>query len=301
MDTGKEIKLNRRHSFRIYEQVDIFYQKIAINPDTREAMDFNTLPNPNDQAQSTATSFDSHLPDSLSKENDTLNANISASGISFTCKEELSPEDYLMIRILMLSGMTLIMTCCKVVYCKPSNPFEPDQYPYTIGVQFVNLRTEDKDLLTRYINKKRARQIIAWTFLAALTLTFLAIPEIFVDLVLELSDLLIDTFLEAIFLINDLISLNLDRTVEYFLHSDTYTTQLISFYIQSTCYAILGLYASLRIIPAFIKNFFYRLQVFYSRKKSSLIYYWSHQTILKKSGIIAVCLTVLICYGLFFI
>lgn len=301
METGKEIKLNRRHSFRIYEQVDIFYQKIAFNPDIPKTLDFDTLANPSAQDQPTAASFDSNLPESLSKENDTLNANISASGISFTCKEELSPEDYLMVRILLLSGMTLVMSCCKVVYCKPSNPFEPNQYPYTIGVQFVNLRPEDKDLLTRYINKKRARQIVGWTLFAALTLTFLAIPELFVELVLELSDLLIDTFLEAMFLTNDLISLNLDRAVEYFVHSDTHTTQLISFYIQSTCYAILGLYASLRIIPTFIKNLFYRLRVFYFRKKSSLIYYWSHQSLIKKTVMIGTSLIVILCYGLFFI
>ncbi len=54
--------------------------------------------------------------------------------------------------------MTAVMTCCKVVYCKPSNPYEIDQYPHLVGARFVNLAATDRALLDNIVSKRRKYQ-----------------------------------------------------------------------------------------------------------------------------------------------
>ncbi|WP_157204105.1 PilZ domain-containing protein [Methylomonas methanica] len=112
-------KLNRRVAFRIYEQANLFYRKIDRDRHMQAPENFDALLSNSDLSDAAAPDA---LPDSQSRENDTLNVNISASGIAFTSKDSLQAGDYLMLRILLLSSMTAIMTCCKVVYCQTQQP-----------------------------------------------------------------------------------------------------------------------------------------------------------------------------------
>jgi hypothetical protein len=92
------------------------------------------------------------------KENCTRNVNISASGMAFNCEEQLKESDYLEIKMLLVSSMTLIVTYGRVVYCTNSQPIDI-QYPYFVGVDFINMKDEDRELLIQYVIKKQLKQI----------------------------------------------------------------------------------------------------------------------------------------------
>lgn len=92
------------------------------------------------------------------KENCTRNVNISATGMAFNCEELLKEGDFLEIKMLLVSSMTLIVTYGRVVYCKDSQPTDI-QYPYFVGVDFINMKDEDRELLIKYVIKKQLKQI----------------------------------------------------------------------------------------------------------------------------------------------
>jgi Tfp pilus assembly protein PilZ len=167
---------NRRRASRVYERVDLFYQKITAPSD---------YSNPS-QHQSDAASFtqykEGYLPQSSCQEHETLNVNISSTGISYTCQEEFNPGDHILLRVLLLSNMTVISVSCEVVYCKPSNPFENDRYPFVVGVRFVNIRAEDTKLLEQHIRRKKARRYPLQALLVLLMVVAIEMP----DLILEL-------------------------------------------------------------------------------------------------------------------
>jgi len=92
------------------------------------------------------------------KENDTRNVNMSATGIAFNCEEALKESDYLEIKILLVSCMTVIVTYGRVVYCKNSQSND-SQYPYFVGVNFINMKDEDREMLIKYVVKEQLQQI----------------------------------------------------------------------------------------------------------------------------------------------
>lgn len=92
------------------------------------------------------------------KENDTRNVNISATGIAFNCEEVLNEGDYLEIKMLLVSSMAVIVTYGRVVYCKKTEANDR-QYPYFIGVDFINMKDEDREMLIKYVVKKQLQQI----------------------------------------------------------------------------------------------------------------------------------------------
>jgi hypothetical protein len=93
-----------------------------------------------------------------SKENDTRNVNISATGIAFNCEEQLKQGECLEIRMLLVSTMTVILTYGKVIYCKHSEPND-SQYPHFVGVDFIHMKDEDREILIKYVVKKQLQQI----------------------------------------------------------------------------------------------------------------------------------------------
>jgi len=299
--------LNRRHALRIFEQADIFYHKINIAPEIEAKLDFDTiLDNTIVQSQTnkdlspTNSNFNPLLPESYSQENDTLNVNISTSGISFTCEEKLNTGDYLMLRVLLLSSMTVITSCCKVVYTKPSNPFETDQYPYLIGAHFINLKPIDKALLDKHINKRKIQSYITNSLLTLLVILCLIMPEVIFEELLHLGSYLIEAAIELITIGYDLLDHNLNKIVQFLFHTDWQNTHKISFY---TIIAIgTGLlFPLIRLIISTGKKLFYRFHRFYCRKKSSIRYYWQEQTLLYKTGAITLITCVITLYVLFFI
>ncbi len=92
------------------------------------------------------------------KENDTRNVNISATGIAFNCEEALKEGDFLEIKMLLVSSMAVIVTYGRVVYCKRSQAND-NRFPYFIGVDFINMKDEDREMLIKYVVKKQLQQI----------------------------------------------------------------------------------------------------------------------------------------------
>ena len=298
--------INRRRAFRIYEQADLFYHKIETSQENDVELNFNHIIDravPSSSTNSISSeepSFEQSLPDSNSGENDTLNVNISSTGISFTSKEELVPGDYIVIRVLLLSSMTVIMTCCKVVYIKPSNPFEKEQYPHTIGASFVNLKQEDEELLKKHISKRRTRRLIVNGLIFAFFITVIQVPDLVFELLTGLLSFLLDEIIELTHLLHELFEYSLDLIVEHTFHTDPRSTQSIVFYTQ-VIFAIAISYPLSRTILSVCKNSFNGCCLFCSRKKSSLFYRWGQQTLLYKLGMITLGITTITFFSLFLI
>ncbi|MGR9012039.1 MAG: PilZ domain-containing protein [Gammaproteobacteria bacterium] len=92
------------------------------------------------------------------KDNETRNVNISASGMAFNCEEMLKEGDYLEIKMLLVSSMAVIVTYGRVVYCRNSQTND-GKFPYFVGVDFTNMKDDDRELLIKYAVKKQMQQI----------------------------------------------------------------------------------------------------------------------------------------------
>jgi len=98
-------KSNNRVALRVYEQVNLFYQKIALIQLNETQPGFENILDSFARSETAGRlTVEPSFPYSQSQENDTLNVNISSNGIAFTCMEELKAGDYLMLRILFLSS-----------------------------------------------------------------------------------------------------------------------------------------------------------------------------------------------------
>ena len=269
---------NRRIASRVYEQANLFYRKVDRNKADRSSAEFDgLLPN----LDAAAPASERSLPPSQARENDTLNVNISASGIAFTCKDELMPGDYLLLRILLLSSMTVVMTGCKVIYCRPSNPYEPGRYPYAVGAMFVNMTPADTALLHNHVNRRRKQQWWCNGALGALLAVVLAVPDQAFALLLGLGHHLIEIVLHLLHLGFEYLEMGLDHIIEHQFHTGMHETQIIVFYIIVSM-GVLVAYLLGRKVPGVWRRWQNSLLLFLSRKKSSLLYFWNDQSPLDK-------------------
>ncbi len=285
---------NRRRASRIYEQVDLFYQKLSNEADYAKPSshwgDAGLL------SQEGAQQF----PKSHTQERETLNVNISATGISFTCKEALQEGDHLLLRILLLSRMTVMTVFCEVMYCRPSNPFESDLYPYLVGGKFVNIREEDSKLLHKHILNKRKQQLIVNGLLFALFFFVLQTPDIVFEFCVGIFDVVSEHFVEMIFILYEIISMYLDHAIEFVFHTNFHDTQAISFYLVWLV-GLAALFALSKRMLLFMQGALYKFQVFVHRKKASLLYSWHEKTLMHKVGIVSGSVAACLTYLFFFI
>src|ERR1035437_8751098 len=128
---------NRRSFFRIYEEANLFYQKIDEQQVVEAQPVFDNILN----NSLLSTDLEGRAQDFVApgsdknrlagfefKGNDSRNVNISASGIAFTCEDALKEGDYLAMKILLsASSIKDIVTYAKVVYCK-KNQESDNQY-----------------------------------------------------------------------------------------------------------------------------------------------------------------------------
>ncbi|HEY8095055.1 MAG TPA: PilZ domain-containing protein, partial [Methylobacter sp.] len=54
--------------------------------------------------------------------------------------------------------MAVIVTYGRVIYSKNSQSND-SQYPYFVGVDFIDMKDEDRELLIKYVVKKQLQQI----------------------------------------------------------------------------------------------------------------------------------------------
>lgn len=181
----------RRSFFRIDDEVNLFYKKIdeqlvtephhvsdnilnscslttALEMVSQESMSLlhrieKNLPDVADYLRLIGTKIDLIAQAVMMqgfqfKESETRNVNISATGMAFNCEEQLKAGDYLEIKILLVSSMAVIVTYGKVIYSKNSESSDI-QYPYFVGVDFIDMKDEDRELLIKYVVKKQLQQI----------------------------------------------------------------------------------------------------------------------------------------------
>jgi hypothetical protein len=88
----------------------------------------------------------------------TRNANLSATGLAFESEEKLETGAYIEIRMMLVSCMAVIVTYGKVVYCK-LNKASDGQFPYVVGVDYINMKDQDRELLIKHVVKRQLQQI----------------------------------------------------------------------------------------------------------------------------------------------
>jgi hypothetical protein len=191
VNTNKTSVEERRRFFRVDDEVNLFYQKIdekmILEP---SQLSGNILSNCSLSAALDMVSQDSALllnrlernqPDVADylklinakidllaqaimlqsdqfKENDTRNSNLSASGIAFESEQRLEIGDYLEIKMLLVHCVAVIVVYGRVVYCKDIQS-DDAQYPYLVGVDYVNMKEQDRELLIKHVVKKQLQQL----------------------------------------------------------------------------------------------------------------------------------------------
>jgi hypothetical protein len=303
---------NRRDFFRIYDEVNLFYQKIdetlltESQPATDDILNIPSWSTDIERGSQDRVlklpKLEKILPDDMTPrlhfdENETRDVNISASGMAFNCEDSLKEGDYLAIRILLVSSMEAIVTYGKVVYCRNSNPNET-QYPYFVGAHFVDMADEDRELLVKHVNKKRSQQIWVRSFILAAVMMVIVMPDVVFDLLSSLLHFLFVNILHFLHLAFEFVELNLDKLVEHLFETDLHQTQVIVFYIIASfvCY---GLYRLGRAVPPFCRQVKKNQITYWSRKKASLLFYWREQSLFNKIKLAVIGVAAITCYILF--
>lgn len=86
------------------------------------------------------------------------NANISATGLAFENNVEIEKGELLEIKLLLTSFSTVIVVYGQVIYCK-SVDTEDNAMPYLIGIDYVNINEQDREILIKHVVKKQMQQI----------------------------------------------------------------------------------------------------------------------------------------------
>jgi hypothetical protein len=86
------------------------------------------------------------------------NTNISASGLAIEIDHSIKVGEYLEIKLLLSSCIAVILVYGKVVYCK-KNTEEGAPMPYQVGIDYVNLNDQDREILIKHIVKRQMQQI----------------------------------------------------------------------------------------------------------------------------------------------
>lgn len=294
---------NRRAAFRIYDEVNLFYKKIdeqlVTDPyaTVDEILDIPpTTINVEHRVRGVTLlpGLKKNVPDWQFKEDGVRNVNISASGIAFNCDDALKEGDYLAIKILLISTMTIIVTCCKVVYCRDSDPNQT-HFPYFIGAHFVSMENADRELLVEHVTKHKARQNIVRGFILGTVVTVIAVPDVAFDLLSGLVHFLFVNILHFLHLAFEFIESSLDHFVEHLFHTDTHQTQIIVFYIL-VAFVIAGLYWLWRALPPFCRRCKENLFSYCAHKKASLLYYWEELSLLNKIKLVVIGVAAIAAY-----
>ena len=91
-------------------------------------------------------------------EGNMCHTNISASGLAIEIDHSIKVGEYLEIKLLLTSCIAVILVHGKVVYCK-KNTEEGAAMPYQIGIDYVNLNDQDREILIKHIVKRQMQQI----------------------------------------------------------------------------------------------------------------------------------------------
>lgn len=91
-------------------------------------------------------------------EQQSRNASLSASGVAFECEEMLTGGDFLELRLLLTSCLAVIVCYGQVVYCRKNHADNPE-FPYVVGVEYTDMKEQDRELLIKHVVKRQIQQI----------------------------------------------------------------------------------------------------------------------------------------------
>lgn len=81
--------------------------------------------------------------------------NLSASGLSFAIDQTFEPGSVLEVKMVLLPNLVGVLAYGKVIYCRKNTaPVGP---PYRIGVDFIGLSDQDRELLIRHVVRRQSQ------------------------------------------------------------------------------------------------------------------------------------------------
>lgn len=182
---------DRRRFFRINDEVDLYYRKIAQQeaceashidenvltgdalPQIMEAVEqeMNGILKRIETAQPEVAQYLKLLDykidmlaecllhqNDLVREKNSYHVNLSASGLAFGSEQVLDEGDFLELKILLPASRALVTTCCRVIQCR-QNPSHESRYPYVVSVDYMNMKEEDRELLIKHVIKRQLAQL----------------------------------------------------------------------------------------------------------------------------------------------
>ncbi|MCF7969992.1 MAG: PilZ domain-containing protein [Methylococcaceae bacterium] len=86
------------------------------------------------------------------------NVSLSASGVAFECEELIAEGEFLEIRLLLTSSMAVVVSYGNAVYSH-KKPEAVSDFPYVVGVAFSEMKEQDRELLIKHVVKRQMQQI----------------------------------------------------------------------------------------------------------------------------------------------
>jgi len=90
-------------------------------------------------------------------ESKVCNTNLSASGLAIEVDSEVKKDEFIEVKLFLSSCVSVILLYGKVVYCKKNT--EKGASNYQIGVDYINLKDDDREILIKHIVKRQMQQI----------------------------------------------------------------------------------------------------------------------------------------------
>ena len=182
---------DRRRYFRIEDEISLFYKEIAAEqiPESNTfmetylegisltaAIDFITqesrpqlrnieknYPDIADYLKNLEQKIDLLAKSVLIQEENlgdkpTQKVSLSASGVAFDSHKALTPGNHVELKMILPPSLVAIITYGKVVYCKP-NTEDDLGFPFHIGVDFVRLSDQNREVIIRHVVKKQMQEL----------------------------------------------------------------------------------------------------------------------------------------------
>jgi len=90
-------------------------------------------------------------------ESKVCNTNLSASGLAIEVDSEIEKGEFIEVKLFLSSCVSVILLYGKVVYCKKNT--QTGSSGYQIGVDYINLKDDDREILIKHIVKRQMQQI----------------------------------------------------------------------------------------------------------------------------------------------
>jgi len=91
-------------------------------------------------------------------ESSLCNTNLSASGLAIEVDSDIKVGEFIEVKLFLSSCVAVILLYGKVVYCKKNHTPEKTA-SFQIGIDYINLKDADREVLIKHIVKRQMQQI----------------------------------------------------------------------------------------------------------------------------------------------